>query len=123
MTILIKEMKELLSAAKELVNELGIGINIVKPNRNFSGDKIEKNGEIEIIQEVDGEADVSYDGEFIIIRFDDNEYRYYVGCIDVNSINAIRRLNTLTIKARRCENAEKTSGLISEKERNSETRS
>lgn len=112
-TNIVKEVKELVMAGKELLKELGISVAVdTSDNRVYRGEKIIDNDTVTIVQEVVGEPKVSYDGRSIVINFSDREYIYEVGKIDINSISAICKNNVLTIKARRCLDEDENTGEI-----------
>lgn len=105
----MKEMKELVAASKELVSEIGIKLSIGSSGgkKDYVGESYVDGDSVVITQEVSGDPRVMYDGNDIIIVFDDKEYRYSVGDIDVSSINAVVKNNVLTIRVRRCKDAGK----------------
>lgn len=120
-TNIVKEMKELVIASRELLKELGIGVAVdTSDTKVYSGEKIIDDDSVTIIQEVSGEPKVSYDGRNVIINFSDREYVYEVGKIDVDSISAICKNNVLTVRARRCldesENTGETDSGVEEKQ-------
>jgi len=114
---MIRTMSQILREASNLVKEVDNFFNSLRETslfrgistgrKEYHGEVINVDDKVMITQEVrpGAKVDVRYDGSKIIISFDNMVFVHEVGCIDKDSIKAVKKFGTLYIEARRCKDA------------------
>jgi len=112
---ILKEARSLVKEADEFINEVSktrmfdmLKSVKLQVDREYKGEVIFHDGEVEVVQEIRPGANVNVkylrDGK-IVVKFDDKEFVHEVGCVDVESIEAVKKYSTVVVKARRCGHA------------------